>query len=99
MAEAEQPTSGEEAPTNKELIGEVFQFFGGPGVAAIKLTGDLTVGDEIWVERGDNLSFRDKVESMQIDRNDVESAGSGQDVGIKLKNKASNGNKIYRITG
>ncbi|MFH1786415.1 MAG: hypothetical protein ABH829_02090 [archaeon] len=90
--------AGPQAPASKEYVGDVAAYFGGVSVIAIDLTAGLNVGDEIWVERGDNLSFRQRVDSMQIDRVPVQSATKGQSVGIKVSQKAAPGNKVYRIT-
>ena len=67
---------------SKELIGTVEQFFDKISVVAITLHGSLKVGDIIEIGTEDE-SVRQKVASMQIDKNYVEEASSGDSVGIK----------------
>ncbi len=68
----------------KEKIGEVFTYFSKIGVAGIKLTdGTLSVGDTISIE-GHTTNFEQTIDSIQIDREKVEKAEVGQEVGIKV---------------
>ncbi|MDE1850449.1 MAG: translation elongation factor-like protein [Candidatus Micrarchaeota archaeon] len=81
---------------SKAHIGTVEHFFDKINVAAIKLIGPLKVGDII--EIGDEESaVREKIRSMQIDREDVERAGEGDSIGIKLGHKVAAGSRVYRI--
>ena len=49
-----------------KLIGEILNYFEKIGVAAIKLIGDLKLGDTIRIVGGDK-DFTEVVDSMQID--------------------------------
>ena len=89
-----------EAPEHaqgKILIGTVAQYFEKIGVAAIRLTADLNVGDVIEIGNEEE-AIRQRVDSMQIDRKDVGSASEGDDVGVKLKYHVGTGSEVYRIT-
>lgn len=90
---------GQNAPApnqNKVLVGKVEQFFDRIGVVAISLSSDLKVGDII--EIGDEEdAVRQKISSMQINREDVEEAAEGDSVGIKLKHPVSVDSAVYRI--
>lgn len=77
-------------------IGQVMHFFSKINVAALELTGDLSVGDTIRV-RGHTTDFTQLVESMQIDRNPVEEATAGQQVGIVVKEHARPGDSVFRM--
>ncbi len=82
---------------NKVAIGTVEDFFDKISVVAIKLNGNLKVGDVI--EIGDEEeAVRQKIISMQINRENVEEAGDGDSVGIKLKYKVSPGLSVYKIS-
>ncbi|MDE1825790.1 MAG: hypothetical protein KGH61_04575 [Candidatus Micrarchaeota archaeon] len=84
------------APRAKRLIGTVEHFFDKIEVVAIKLDAELKVGDMI--EIGDEeSSVRQRISSMQIDRVDVELAGAGDAVGIKLNHKVHPGTNVYRL--
>jgi len=82
-------------PENK--IGEVSHFFAKPMVAAIKLSASLKVGDTIHI-KGSSTDITFEVQSMQIDRNSVESAEAGADVGIKVPERARDGDTVFLVT-
>ena len=64
---------------SEEEVGRVQSYFRKPGVAAMVLTGDLSIGDNIRIQ-GATTDIDMTVESMQIDLEPVESAGAGDDV-------------------
>ena len=66
-----------------EVVGRVFAYFKNVNVAAIELSATLSVGDRIRVT-GATTDIEMTVESMQIDRVSVESATSGQSVGMAV---------------
>ena len=58
---------------SEEEVGRVQSFFRKPSVAAMVLTGDLSIGDNIRI-RGATTDIEMTVESMQINLESVESA-------------------------
>lgn len=86
------------APGNvtRVLIGTVDRFFSRASVAAIVLDGRVHIGDTIEIVDGEKR-IRQKVESMQIDRNDVSEAGAGDDVGIKVDVPVRAGSAVYVV--
>jgi putative protease len=81
----------------KVEIGNVFNFFAKPSVAAINITsGELSVGDTIQI-LGDTTDLTQKIESMEIDRVKVEKAIAGQGVGIKARERVRPHDKVYKI--
>ena len=79
----------------EQEIGEVKDFFAKVNVAAIELSDDLKVGDKIHF-KGHTTDFVQKVDSMQIDRNDVREASIGDAIGIKVKERVRQGDKVYK---
>lgn len=75
-------------------IGEVTHYFDKISVAAIKLNAPLKVGDTIKVQ-GHTTNFDEKVDSMQIDHQEVNEAKKGDEVGIKVGEKVRSGDEIY----
>ncbi|MBU2616322.1 MAG: translation elongation factor-like protein [Nanoarchaeota archaeon] len=67
-------------------IGRVSSYFEHVGVAAIKLSGNLKVGDTVKI-KGHTTDFEVPIESMQIERKEVKSAKKGDHVGIKVPEK------------
>ena len=80
----------------EKLVGEVFIFFSKAEVAAIKLSGDLTVGDKIHI-KGHTTDFEQKVSSMQIEGKNLQKAKKGEQVGIKVSEKVRPNDKVYIV--
>lgn len=81
---------------NKVQIGTVEGYFPKINVVAIKLDNELSVGEVIEIGTEDEM-VRQKVNSMQIDRNDVYTAYAGDSVGIKLRYKVNEGEIVYKL--
>ncbi len=81
---------------NQELVGEITHFFSKIGVGIIKLKKPLKVGDTIQI-KGATSDFEQRVDSMQIDHKDVEKAKKGDDIGLKVKDKTREGDKVYKV--
>jgi len=71
-------------------VGKVTHWYDKIGVAVVKLAGTIKVGDKIKVERSGE-EFEDTVTSMQIEHQDVSAAKKGDEVAIKLSQKAKEG--------
>ena len=85
----------EKKPAGKSL-GEVSNYFEHIGVAAIKLAGDLKIGDKIRVIGGE-VDFEQEIKSMQIQHEVVQKAKKGDEIGIKIKKKVRKGYKIFKV--
>ena len=77
-------------------IGEVMDFFAKPVVAGINMTGEMKKGDKIHI-KGHTTDMEMVVESMQINNVVVEEAKSGDQVGIKIPDRARRGDSVYKI--
>ena len=83
----------------EEKIGVVEHFSTKISVAAIKITdGELRVGDTIHIV-GATTDFKQKVESMQINRQPVEVAKPGDEVGIKVIDRVREKDVVYKVVG
>jgi putative protease len=79
-------------------IGIVTHFFDKIGVAAINITsGTLAVGDTIHI-KGHSTDMTAKVESMQIEKDKIQTAKVGDSIGIKTGGKAREHDKVYKVT-
>jgi len=86
-----------ETPSEEgKLIGKITHYFGKISVAVIKLTDVLKVGDEIRIAGGD-VDFTQKVDSMEVEREKIEQAKSGDSVGLKVEQKVRDGYKVYKL--
>ena len=80
----------------KSPVGKVTNFYSKIKVAVVELSASLKKGEKIAIE-GATTEFTQTVDSMQIDRNDIESAQSGQAIGLKVKDRVRIGDTVYRI--
>jgi len=81
----------------EEKIGIVEHFFTNVSVAAIKITdGELKVGDTVHFV-GATTDFKQKIDSMEINRVPVQSVKPGDDVGIKVKERVREHDVVYKV--
>jgi len=81
----------------EKKVGEIIKFFGKIGVAAIRLSeGSLKVGDTIHIV-GHTTDITQTIDSMQIENKNVQEAGPGADIGIKVKDRAREHDVVYKV--
>lgn len=79
------------------LIGEVIHYFRKVKAAVIEVkNGEMEIGDGIRI-KGHTTDFNEKIGSMQVDHEPVESAKKGEEVAIKVKKKVRRGDKVFKI--
>ncbi|HIJ65356.1 MAG TPA: hypothetical protein HPP77_05325 [Candidatus Hydrogenedentes bacterium] len=77
-------------------IGVITHYFGKIGVGIIQLSVPLKVGDTIHI-KGAHDNFTQRVDSMQIEHEDVESAGAGDLAGIRVAQKVHPNDKVFLV--
>lgn len=82
--------------TKEKKIGKVSTYFSHVGVAAIKLSDKLKVGDKIQI-KGHTTDFEQKVHSLQIERKDVKEAKKGDHIGIKVSEKVRPNDSVFLV--
>jgi len=81
----------------EELVGVVEKFFAQPGVAAVKVTrGTIKKGDTLRYS-GHTTNFTDQVASMQVNNQPVEEAKAGDFIGVKVKERVRESDKVYKV--
>ncbi len=81
----------------EELIGKVVKYFAKPSVAAVEISaGVLRVGDSIHI-KGHTTDLEDKVESMEVEKESIEEAAAGYLIGIKVKDRVREGDRVFKI--
>lgn len=81
----------------EKKVGQVIKFFGKISVAAIRLTeGSLKVGDKIHIV-GHTTDLTQTIESMQIENKNVQEAGPGADIGVKVGGKVRENDVVYKV--
>ena len=81
----------------EEKIGIVSNYFSKISVAAINITdGTMSVGDKLHF-LGYTTDFESTIHSMQIEHKFVSEAKKGDSVGVKVPEKAREGDKVFKI--
>ncbi len=84
------------AKEKKLYVGEIVHFYPKISVAEVKIVNNpMRIGDTIHIIGKKTGVVRQKVESMQIDRKDIEVAERGQVVGLKTVERVRPGDKVY----
>lgn len=80
----------------EKRIGLVTHFYSHLGVAVIRLTGTISLGDEIHL-CGRTTEFSQIVRSLEIEHHKVESAGPGMEVALQVLGRVRKGDFIYLV--
>lgn len=83
------------AEKKENFVGKVTHLYHKIGVAIVKLSGSVAVGDILHFKRN-GREFEEKVSSMQINHQDVSSATKGDEAGIKVSGQTREGDKVYK---
>jgi translation elongation factor EF-Tu-like GTPase len=85
-------------PEQGKYIGKIVHYFSNLGVAVIKIEeGELKIGDKIRILGGQETNFEQTVDSMQVDRQNVEVAKVGDEIGMKVSQKVRDSYRVYKI--
>lgn len=82
----------------EKQVGRITHYFAKIGVAAIELEDELQVGDSIHV-KGHTSDWTQAISSIQIEHDQVEKAGPGDVIGIKVEGHAREHDVVYKVTG
>lgn len=81
----------------EQLIGTVSHYFKQPSVAVVRVTdGELAMGDEIHF-LGHTTDFTEKITSLEVDHEKVEGAKVGDEVAIKVVDRARIHDQVFKI--
>jgi len=80
----------------EEKIGEVDHYFTDISVGIVALEGELELGDKVHF-KGATTDFIQKVKSMEIDREDVEEAGKGDVIGMKVDQRVREEDEVFKV--
>ena len=80
---------------DEKLIGKITHYYNNIGVGIVELTETLKVGDAVQI-KGKSTDFEQPVDSIQIEHKSVDSAGKGDVIGIKVKQKVKEGDEVYQ---
>lgn len=82
----------------EEEIGRITHYFSKINVGVIELmSGMLRVGDTIHI-KGHTTDFYQKVQSMQVEHDPVESVKSGESAGMKVESPVREHDLVFKVT-
>ena len=81
----------------EEEIGTITHYYNHIEVGLIELTASLKIGDAIHI-KGVHDDFTQSVESMQIEQDKIEEGKKDETVGVKVKEKVHENDKVYKVT-
>lgn len=82
---------------SEEQVAVIIKFFPKPGVAALEITnGVIKVGDVLRYN-GHTTDFTEEIKSMEIANQTVEEAKVGDLVGIKVKERVRENDKVFKV--
>ncbi|MEA2040890.1 MAG: translation elongation factor-like protein [Thermodesulfobacteriota bacterium] len=82
---------------SEEQVAVVVKFFAKPSVAALEITsGSIKKGD-ILRYKGHTTDFQEEITSMEIDNQTVDEAKVGDLIGLKVKERVREHDKVYKV--
>ena len=81
----------------EKKIGKITHYFDKIKVIVVKLSDDLSVGETIRIVGGENTDFKQKIISMEFDGEKIKKAKKGKQVGIRVKDRAREGYKVFKV--
>ena len=95
----DEPVAARRKPAKGEKpVGKVEHYYPKAKAAAVGLTGDLKVGDDIHiVGHGDDV--RTKVKTLQLDHAPIATGHAGQHIGVGLAKKVHEGDDVLVVNG
>lgn len=79
----------------RDQIGKVVHYYDKMGVAVVKLDKKLSVGDKVGLTYGED-SYEQTIESMQLDHSPIQNGKRGDEVAIKVDQKAKKGTLVLK---
>ncbi len=81
----------------EDQIGVVVNYYAKLGVAAVKVTsGTIKTGD-LLKYKGHTTEFTETVTTMEIENQPFEKAQAGDLVGVKVKERVREKDKVYKV--
>ena len=94
MGEGEK-AKGAEGEVVGQVVGKVVGYYAKIGVAAVVAEGEFAVGDTLHF-KGHTTDLEMTVESMRVNDQPAESAKAGDEVGIKVPDRAREHDKVLK---
>ena len=81
-----------------EVIGKITHYFPKVKAGVMKITKKtLVLGDMIHI-KGHTTDFKQKVNSIQLDRIPLKKASKGQEIGLRVKSRVRQNDVVYKVS-
>jgi len=81
----------------EEQVGVIVKFFAKPGVAALEVTNGTIKKGDLLRYKGHTTDFTETIASMEIDNQPVDEVKAGDLVGVKVRERVREGDKVYKV--
>ena len=81
----------------EEQVGVIVKFFAKPSVAALEVTNGTIKNGDLLKYKGHTTDFTEEVVSMEIDNQSVDEVKAGDLVGLKVKERVRENDKVYKV--
>ncbi len=86
----------QQPPVSEHEIGVVMHYWGHIGVAGVRLTEDVDVGDHIHI-LGHTTDLEQDIGSMQIEHGRVYHANPGDEIGIRVNGHVREHDHVFKL--
>ena len=81
-----------------EVIGKITHYFPKVKAGVMKITKKtLALGDVVHI-KGHTTDFKQKVDSIQLDRAPLKKASKGQEIGLRVKSRVRQNDVVYKVS-
>lgn len=81
----------------EEQVAVIVKFFAKPSVAALEVTNGTIKKGDILRYKGHTTDFIEEISSMEIDNQVVDEVKVGDLVGVKVKERVRENDKVYKV--
>lgn len=78
------------------FLGKILDYYAKLGVVTLTLEAPLALGDTIRI-KGHTTDLTQRVESLQVSHQCVQSASAGEGVGIRVADRSRRGDAVYKL--
>ncbi|MEM7826927.1 MAG: translation elongation factor-like protein [Candidatus Aenigmatarchaeota archaeon] len=79
-----------------DLVGKIRHYYPNISVAVVDVLKKINLGDEILI-KGKTTNFKQRVESMQIEHKQINTAEKGQSIGLKVSERVREGDDVFKL--
>ncbi|MDP2904949.1 MAG: hypothetical protein Q8O22_01430 [Candidatus Omnitrophota bacterium] len=93
---AKRKTAAAQEVLKEPVVGVVTHYFPHVKAAVVKMKKELSAGDDIRI-KGHTTDFKQQVTSLQIDRQPIDTAKKGQEIGLMVKSRVRQHDLVYKL--